>query len=127
MSVFFSKLFTLFQSKIAKNAVFALCCEISNTEVRLRFNLVRKCLPQLRNCVALQLNQKVHCGSCAALQKLKKVNCAFYAALLLVEKSLRCAFVIMLFVPTSESTTHGGDFTFSMQNVNQGCWEYQFL
>ena len=29
-------------------------------------------IPQLRNCVALQLNQKVNCGSCAALQKLKK-------------------------------------------------------
>ena len=32
---------------------------------------------QLRNCAALQLNQKVYCGSCAALQKLKKSNCAF--------------------------------------------------
>ena len=31
-------------------------------------------VPQLRNCVALQLNQKVHCGSCAALQKLKKLK-----------------------------------------------------
>ena len=28
-------------------------------------------VPQLRNCAALQLNQKVHCGSCAALQKQK--------------------------------------------------------
>ena len=39
-------------------------------------------VPQLRNCVALQLNQKAHCGSCAALQKLKKnklriLRCAF--------------------------------------------------
>ena len=33
----------------------------------------------LRNCVALQLNQEVHCGSYAALQKLKKdkLRCAF--------------------------------------------------
>ena len=30
-----------------------------------------KTVSQLRNCVALQLNQKVHCGSCAALQKEK--------------------------------------------------------
>ena len=42
MTAFFSKLFTLFMSKIAKNIVFALCFEISIAEVRLRFNLVRK-------------------------------------------------------------------------------------
>ena len=50
-------------------------------------------VPQLRNCVALQLNQKVLCGSCALLRKLKKLNCAFCAALLLVEKivALCCA------------------------------------
>ena len=41
---------------------------------------------QLQNRVALQLNQKVYCGSCAALQKLKKFNCTLCAALLLVEK-----------------------------------------
>ena len=35
--------YLLFQSKIAKNAVFALCSEISIAEVRLSFNLVRKC------------------------------------------------------------------------------------
>ena len=45
-------------------------------------------LPQLRNRVALQLNQNVYCGSCAALQKLKKLNCAFCTALLPVEKLL---------------------------------------
>ena len=72
--------------KIAKNAVFALCCEISIAELMLRFNLVRKCRSAFTNCVALQPNQKVHCGSCATLQKLKKLNCAFFAALLLVEK-----------------------------------------
>ena len=31
-----------FLSQIVKNAVFALCCEISIEEVRLRFNLVQK-------------------------------------------------------------------------------------
>ena len=40
----------------------------------------------MRNCVALQLNQNVHCGSCATLQKLKNLNCAFCAALVKVEK-----------------------------------------
>ena len=40
-------------------------------------------IPQLQNCVALQLNQKVYCGSCAALQKLKKIRKL---------RILRCAF-----------------------------------
>ena len=77
-----------FLPKIVKNAVFALCCEISIAKVRLRFNLVpyKNAVPQLRNCVALQLNQKVYCGSCAGVQKLKKLNFAFCAALLLVEE-----------------------------------------
>ena len=35
--------YLLFLSKITKNAVFALCCEISIAEVRLRFNMVRRC------------------------------------------------------------------------------------
>ena len=93
MSSLFSKLFTLFQSKIAKNAVFALCCEISIAEVGLRFNLVKNAVLQLWNCVALQLNQKVDCGSCAALQKAKKLNCAFRAKRSLVKKivALCCA------------------------------------
>ena len=54
-------------------------------------------VPQLRNCVALQLNQKVHCGSCAALQRAKKLNCAFCAALSLVKKivALCCAALLM--------------------------------
>ena len=43
MSAFFSNLFALFQSKIAKNAILALCCEISIAEVRLRFKLVQNC------------------------------------------------------------------------------------
>ena len=53
--------------------------------------------PQLQNCAALQLNQKVHCGSCAAFQKLQKLNGAFGAALLLAEKivSLCCAALLI--------------------------------
>ena len=53
-------------------------------------------VPQLRNCVALQLNQKVHSGSCAALQKAKKLNCAYCAALLLVEKIVALCCVALL-------------------------------
>ena len=40
--------YLLFSVKIAKNVVFALCYEISIAEVRLRFNLVRNAVPQLR-------------------------------------------------------------------------------
>ena len=43
-------------------------------------------VPQLQNCVVLQLNQKLDCESCAALQKLKTFNHAFCAALSLFEK-----------------------------------------
>ena len=49
-------------------------------------------VPQLRNCVALQLNQRVHWGSCAALQEFKTLNCAFCAALLLVKKIVALRF-----------------------------------
>ena len=86
MSVFFSKLFAIFLSKIAKNAVFALYCEISIAEVRLLFNLVRKCLSanaELR-CASTESKssmQKLHCVS-----EIKKINSVFCAALLLVEK-----------------------------------------
>ena len=54
-------------------------------------------VPQLLNCAALQLNQKVHCGSCAALAKLKKLSCEFRAAFLLVEKivALSCAALLV--------------------------------
>ena len=60
MSAFYSKLFILFLSKIAKNAVFALYCEISITELGCALTLYKKAVTQLRNYVALQLNQKVH-------------------------------------------------------------------
>ena len=67
MSAFFSKLFTLFLSKIAKNAVFALCREISIAEVKLRFNLVRKC----RSAIAELL-----CASAESKSSLGKLRCA---------------------------------------------------
>ena len=62
-------MFTLFLSNTAKTAVFALCCEISMVEVRLRFNLVGK----FHSAIAE-----------VALQKLKKINSVFCAALLVL-------------------------------------------
>ena len=85
-----------FLSQIAKNAVFALCCEISVTQARLRFNLVRKCrsaIAELR-CASIELKSSLR--SCAELQKLKKLNCAFCAALLLVEKIVALCCVALL-------------------------------
>ena len=58
---------------------------------------------QLRNCVVLQLNQKVHSGSCAVLQKLQKLICAYCAALLQVKRSLR--FVAMGFCNNGSCAT----------------------
>ena len=86
MSAFFSKLFALFLSKIAKNAVFALCCEISIAEVRLRFNLAQKCrsaMAELR-CASTESKSSLQKLRCASEMK-KKLNSAFCAALLVVE------------------------------------------
>ena len=52
-----------FLPKIA-NAVFALCCEISIAEVRLRFNLVRKC----RSAIA-----ELRCASTESKSSLRKL------------------------------------------------------
>ena len=106
MSAFFSKLFALFMSKIAKTEVFALCCEILIAEVRLRFNLERKCRSKIAKFRCASTESKFLCGSCAALQKFKKLDCAFCAALLLIEKivALCCAADIMLFMPTCATT-----------------------
>ena len=103
MSAFFSKLFILYQSKIAKNAVFAMCCEILIAEVRLCFNLVRKCRSAIANYVALQQNQKVYWGSFAALQKLKQLYTLLILRCAFTGRKDCCAFDIMLFVPTSDS------------------------
>ena len=56
-----------FLPKIAKNAVFALCCEISIAEVRLRFNLVRKC----RSAIA-----ELRYASTESKSSLRKLRCA---------------------------------------------------
>ena len=82
MSGLFSKLFTLFSSKIAKNAVFALCCEISIAEVGLRFYLVQKCrsaIAELR-CASNELKsslRKLRCASESKKIKLRILRCAF--------------------------------------------------
>ena len=68
MSAFSGKIFALFLSKIAKNAVCALCCEISIAEVRLRDDLVPKyrfAIAELR-CVSTEsksFSQKLRCAS----------------------------------------------------------------
>ena len=67
MSAFISKLFTLFLFKIAKTAVFALCCEISAAEVRLRFNFVRKC----RSAIA-----ELRYASTESKSSLQRLRCA---------------------------------------------------
>ena len=67
MSALFSKLFTQFLSKIAKNAVFALCCELSIAEVKLCFNLVRKC----RSAIA-----ELRCTSTESKSLLQNLRCA---------------------------------------------------
>ena len=81
MLAFFSKLCTLFQTKIAKTAVFALCCEISIAKlIGCALTWYENGVPQLWNCVALQLNQKAHCRSCASeikQIKLRILRCAF--------------------------------------------------
>ena len=94
---FFSKLSTLFLSQIQKNRY--LHCDVKFLLGKLGCALTwcENDVPQLRNCVALQLNEEVRCGSFAALQKLKKLNCTFCAALLDVEKivALCCAALLI--------------------------------
>ena len=68
MLAFFSKLFTLFLFIIAKSLVFALRCKISIAEVRLRFNLVRKCH---------SLIAELRCASTELKSLLRKLRCAF--------------------------------------------------
>ena len=82
MLAFFCKLFTLFLSKIAKNAVFALLCEISIAEVRLRFNLVRKCrsaIAQLRGASTKSKSslRKLRCACEIKKIKLRISRCVF--------------------------------------------------
>ena len=93
MLAFFSKLFALFLSKIAKNAIFALRCDILIAKVRLRFNLEQKCLSAIAEfrCASTESKSPMRKLRCASENQ--KLDCAFCAALLLVEKivALCCA------------------------------------
>ena len=116
MLAFLSKLFALFLSKIAKNVVFALCCEISIAEVRLRFNLVRKC----RSAIA-----EVRCASTESTSSLRKLRwaskmkkfklhilrCAF------TRLKDRCAFDVMLLVSTLENFAWGDAFAALIKRI----------
>ena len=110
MSVFLCKLGTLFCLKTQKNAVLALCSEISIAKVRLRFNLVRKC----RSAIV-----KLRCASTESKSLLRKLRCASEMKKI-QSRILRCAFTrwkdrcvllrcasgIMLFVDTSAKKLH---------------------
>ena len=94
-----------FLPKLQKNAVFALCCEISIAEVRLRFNLVRKCrsaIAELR-CAIDKSKRSLRKLRCASEIKKIKLRILRYAFTNQKDRCalLRCAFDIVLFVPTS--------------------------
>ena len=82
MSAFFSQLFTLFQLKIAKNAIFALCWEIPIAEVRLHSNLVQKC----RSAIV-----ELRCTLPESKSSLWKLRCALEIKKIKL-RILRCAF-----------------------------------
>ena len=95
MSAFFSKLFTFFMSKIAKNAVFALCCEISIAKVRLRFNLLQKSCSAIDDLRCASTHSQSSLRKLRCIHKIKKLDYAFCTALLLVETIV--AFVALPF------------------------------
>ena len=77
----FHKLFTFFLPKIAKNAVFALCCKTSVAKVRLRFNLLRKSRPAIAEMrfALTELESSLRKLRCASKikKKLRILRCAF--------------------------------------------------
>ena len=123
MSAFFSKLFTLLLSKIPKMPHLHCVVKFQLRKLGCALTWYENAVLQLRNCVALQLNEKVHCESWAALQKLKKIKlrilrCAFTGwkdrcAL------LSCAFGIMLFVPTSVDLKYLRSKIRAMYNIHK--------
>ena len=96
MSVSFSKLVALFLSKSQKMRYLYCIVKFQLRKLGCTLTWNENAVPQLRNCVALLLNQQVHCGSCAALQKFKKLNCAFCAELLVVDKIVTLCFAALL-------------------------------
>ena len=89
-----------FSLKSQKNVEFAMWCEISIEEVRLRFNLVQKycsAITELR-CASTESKsslQKLRCTSENKKFKLRNLCCAF------TDWKDHCAFDIVLLVPTS--------------------------
>ena len=71
MSAFFSKLFTLLLSKIAKMLYLHCVVKFQLRKLGCALTWYENAVLQLRNCVALQLHEKIFCESCAAPQKLK--------------------------------------------------------
>ena len=99
MPAFFSKLLagTLFCLKSQKMQYLHCIVKLLLRKLDSALTWYKNAFLQLRNCVAVQLNQKIHCGSCAAVQELKNLNCAFCAVLLLVEEivALRCTALLI--------------------------------
>ena len=93
----FSKLLLFFSPKLQKMRCLHCVVKFELRKLGCALTWYENTVPQLRNCVALQRIQKVHCGSCTALQKAKKLNCAFCDALLLVKKivALCCAALLI--------------------------------
>ena len=82
MSAFFSKLFTLLQSKIEKMLHLHCVVKFQLRKLDCALTWYENAVPQLRNCVALQLNEKVHCETCAALLQVEKIVALCCTALL---------------------------------------------
>ena len=96
MSAFFSKLLAILLSKIVKNAIFELGCEILILEVLLCFNLVQKCcfaIVELRYASTESKNflRKLRC-----FQKLKIIKLRFFAAPLQIGKIVALFCVALL-------------------------------
>ena len=68
MSAFFSKLFTIFCKKLQKVRYLHCVVKFHLRKLGCALTWYKTAVLQLRNCVALQLNQNVHCGSCDVLQ-----------------------------------------------------------
>ena len=94
MSAFFSKLFTLFLSKIAKIAICALMVKFQLRKLSCALTWYENAVPHLRNCVATESKsslRKLRCDS-----EIKKLNCAFCATFLLVEKIVALYYAALL-------------------------------
>ena len=88
MSAFFSKFFTFFL-KSQKNAVFALCCEISIAEVGLRFSLVPKCRSAIVELRCASTESKSSLRKLRYASQIKKIESRFCLPFYRLKRSLR--------------------------------------